>query len=71
MHLLKEKNIASLAELLNDISSIKEFKAVVNDHLELVNELTTDEFDAYEDPIKYIEMREYVDVIVGFMKLLR
>lgn len=70
MHLLKEKNIASLAELLKDISSIKEFKAVVSQHLEVVNELTSDEFDAYEDPMGYIEMRDYVDVIVGFMKLV-
>lgn len=70
MHLLKEKNIASLAELLKDISSIKEFKAVVSEHLELVNELTADEFNAYEDPMKYIELRDYVDVIEGFMKLV-
>ncbi|MCP9765142.1 hypothetical protein [Lacihabitans soyangensis] len=71
MYLLEERNIPSLAELLKDISSIKEFKSVVHDHLQIVNEVTADEFQAYEDPMKYIELRDYVDAIEGFMRLLR
>lgn len=70
MYLLKEKDVSSLAELLKDISSIKELKTVVNDHLAIVNEITADEFNAYEDPMKYIELRDYMEVIVAFMKLV-
>lgn len=71
MDILREKDIPTLPELLKDIGSLKEFKAIISEHLVTVEELIHDEFNAYDDPMRYIEMKDYIDTISEFMKLLK
>lgn len=70
MYLLEEKNIPLLPELMVDVSDLKDFKRIVYEHLEVVNEVLRDEFDSYDDPLKYIELKDYTDTIIDFMRLL-